>query len=70
MCFIYALQIFNRDFIVVKMFVNLGFLEIIEAMMDIRANSMKKIKRLCKEYGFTAGMLKGALAEMRIAKRK
>ena len=52
------------------MFVNLGFLEIIEAMMDIRANSMKKIKRLCKEYGFTAGMLKGALAEMRIAKRK
>ena len=23
----------------------------------------KKVKRLCKEFGFTAGMLKGVLAE-------
>ena len=24
---------------------------------------MKKVKELCKEFGFTAGMLKGALAK-------
>ena len=29
---------------------------------------LKKVKRLCKEFGFTAGMLKGSLAEGR--KRK
>jgi len=29
------------------------------------ANASKEIKRLCKEYGFTAGMLKGSLAEGR-----
>ena len=28
-----------------------------------RANALKEAKRLCKEFGFTAGMLKGALAE-------
>ena len=27
------------------------------------ANALKEVKRLCKEFGFTAGMLKGALAE-------
>ena len=27
-----------------------------------RANALKEVKRLCKEFGFTAGMLKGALA--------
>ena len=26
---------------------------------------LKKVKELCKEFGFTAGMLKGALAEDR-----
>jgi len=30
-----------------------------------RANALKEVKRLCKEFGFTAGMLKGALAEGR-----
>ena len=25
------------------------------------ANALKEVKRLCKEFGFTAGMLKGAL---------
>tara|TARA_Y100000389_G_C17121263_1_gene345539 strand:- start:309 stop:425 length:117 start_codon:yes stop_codon:yes gene_type:complete len=30
-----------------------------------RANALKKVKRLCKEFGFTAGMLKGSLAEGR-----
>ena len=32
------------------------------------ANALKKVKRLCKEFGFTAGMLKGSLAEGRRAK--
>ena len=27
-----------------------------------RANALKEVKRQCKEFGFTAGMLKGALA--------
>jgi len=27
-----------------------------------------EVKRLCKEFGFTAGMLKGSLAEGRKAK--
>ena len=31
----------------------------------IRANALKEVKRLCKEFGFTAGMLKGSLAEGR-----
>ena len=30
-----------------------------------RANALKEVKRLCKEFGFTAGMLKGALAKGR-----
>ena len=30
-----------------------------------RAEALKKVKELCKEFGFTAGMLKGALAEGR-----
>ncbi len=29
---------------------------------------LKEVKRLCKEFGFTAGMLKGALAIGRGAK--
>ena len=28
-------------------------------------NSLKEVKRLCKEFGFTVGMLKGLLAEDR-----
>jgi len=28
-------------------------------------NALKEVKRLCKEFGFTAGMLKGVLAEGR-----
>ena len=30
-----------------------------------RTNALKEVKRLCKEFGFTAGMLKGSLAEER-----
>ena len=36
-----------------------------EAKKNERANALKELKRLCKEFGFTAGMLKGSLAEGR-----
>ena len=37
-----------------------------EAKKNERTNALKEEKRLCKEFGFTAGMLKGAL----VARRK
>lgn len=37
----------------------------IEAKKTELANALKEVKRLCKEFGFTAGMLKRALAEGR-----
>ena len=37
----------------------------VEAKKNERANALKGVKRLCKEFGFTAGMLKGSLAEGR-----
>ena len=36
-----------------------------EAKKNERTKALKEVKRLCKEFGFTAGMLKGALAEGR-----
>ena len=30
-----------------------------------RTNALKEVKRLCKEYGFTTGMLKGSFARGR-----
>jgi hypothetical protein len=36
-----------------------------EIKKNERANAMKKLKCCCQEFGFTAGMLKGALAEGR-----
>jgi hypothetical protein len=36
-----------------------------EAKKNERTNALKEVKQLCKEYGFTAGMLKGALSEGR-----
>jgi hypothetical protein len=36
-----------------------------EAKKNECTNALKEVKRLCKEFGFTAGMLKGALAEGR-----
>jgi hypothetical protein len=33
-----------------------------------RTNALKEVKRLFKEFGFTAGMLKGALAKGRSEK--
>ena len=36
-----------------------------EAKKRERAEALKKVKELYKEFGFTAGMLKGALDEGR-----
>ena len=38
-------------------------LQMIEAKKNKHANALKEVKRLCKEFGFTAGMLKGSLAQ-------
>ena len=42
--------------------------KMVEAKKNKRANALREVKRLCKYFGFKAGMLKGALAEGR--KRK
>ena len=34
-----------------------------EAKKNERATALKEVKHLCKEFGFTAGMLKGTLAK-------
>jgi hypothetical protein len=39
-----------------------------EAKKNERTNALKEVKRLCKEFGSTAGTLKGALAEGRAKK--
>ena len=39
--------------------------QMVEAKKNMRANALKEVKCLCKEFGFTAGMLKGALAKGR-----
>ena len=39
--------------------------QMIEAKKNERANAIKELKRLCKEFGFTIGMLKGALSKGR-----
>jgi len=44
---------------------NRGLKKIIEAKKNEGANALKEVKRLCKEFGFTAGMLKSSLAEGR-----
>lgn len=35
----------------------------VEAEKREPAKALKEVKRFCKYFGFTAGMLKGALAE-------
>ena len=44
-------------------------MEAIQQMVDAkkaeRPNALKEVKRLCKEFGFAAGMLKGSLAKGR-----
>jgi len=39
--------------------------QMVEAKKNERANALKEVKRLCKEFGFTAGVLKGALVKGR-----
>ena len=39
--------------------------DMVEAKKRERAEVLKKVKERCKEFGFTTGMLKGALAEDR-----
>ena len=39
--------------------------QMVEAKKNERANALKEVKRLYKEFGFTADLLKGALAEGR-----
>ena len=39
--------------------------QMVKAKKNERANAPKQVKRLCKELGFTAGMLKGTLAKGR-----
>ena len=36
-----------------------------DAKKNERANALKEVKRLCKEFGFTPSILKGSLAEGR-----
>ena len=43
----------------------MDYLKMVEAKKNELSNTLKEVKRLCKEFGFTAGMLKGALAEGR-----
>jgi len=39
--------------------------QMVEAKKNERANALKEVKRLCKEFGFTVGILKGSLAKRR-----
>jgi len=34
-----------------------------EAKKNEKAEALKTVKKLCKEFGFTAGMLRGSLKE-------
>ena len=43
----------------------MDYFKMVEAKNNERANAMKEVKRLCKEFGFSAGMLKGSLAKGR-----
>ena len=38
------------------------------AKKNERVEALKTVKKLCKEFGFTAGMLRGSLAEGRSKK--
>ena len=40
-------------------------LRMFEAKKNEIANALKEVKRMCKEFSFTAVMLKGSLAEGR-----
>ena len=36
--------------------------QMVKTKKNERANALKEVTRLCKEFGFTVGMLKGLLA--------
>jgi len=40
-------------------------LQMVEAKKNERAAAAREVKRLCKEFGFIAGMFKGAFTEGR-----
>ena len=42
--------------------------QMVEAKKNERANALKQVKRFCKEFGFIAGLLRGALAKGRCEK--
>ena len=42
--------------------------QMVEAKKNERANALKEVKLLCREFGFIAGMLKGSLTEGRKSK--
>ena len=42
--------------------------QIVEANKNERANALKEVKRLCKEFGFKATLLHGSLANGRKSK--
>ena len=44
--------------------------QMVEAKKNERASALQEVKRLGKEFAFTAGMLKGSLAEGRKAREK
>ena len=39
--------------------------QMVEAKKNERANALREVKHLCKEFSFTVGMIKGSLAEGR-----
>ena len=43
----------------------MDYLKTVEAKKNERANALNEVKRICKEFGFTAGMLKGSLSKGR-----
>ena len=40
--------------------------QMVEAKKEERANALKEVKRLCKEFGFNAAVLKDSLSEVSI----
>lgn len=42
--------------------------QLVESKKNERADALRAVKRPCREFGFAAGMLKGALAEGRKSK--
>ena len=44
--------------------------QMVEAKKSEHANALKEVKRICKEFGFTTGMLKGALTARLKVERK